>query len=173
MAMSRKETKKKMSLLETGIATLTDLVTKLSAAAPAPAKPAVKSEAEIKLAAIETEMENLRKDSANRIALSKKGLIDGLIADATKEGKVIPLDNSDLYTEKDGVITIGIEPEKLRVMLSKIPAGIVKLGTKTGNSGAVDPAKLDVWDTSEAGANAWKAAKDQAAQVSLSRFAKK
>jgi hypothetical protein len=172
LSMSRKEDKKKLSLFETAIARIEAAVTKLSAApALAPAAPSAKSEAEIKLAKVEAEMEAIRKEAANSINLSKKALIDGLVAEATKLGKVIPMDNADLYTEKDGVITIGMEPEKLRVMLSKIPAGTVKLTSGTGNGGTPDAAKLDVWDTSEAGTKAWKAVKEQA--VSLSRHGKK
>ena len=76
--------------------------------------------ATVKLSALET-------GSANALALSKKAEIDNLIAEATRLGKVVPLDNDDLYTVKDGICTIKMEPAQLSKMVSKLVPGKIKM----------------------------------------------
>lgn len=183
--MAAHKAHKKMSALLSSIYTgkadsteaeIAAAVTKLSAtgAAPAPAPAAgTKSAAEIKLAEIEAELARVKVEADKRIALSAKAEIDSIVAEATKLGKVVPFENADLYTEKDGVVTICTSPERLRTVLSKIPAGTVKTATSTGAAGNGDVTKLDVWDTSPEAASAWKAAKEQAHKIGLSRFTKK
>jgi hypothetical protein len=140
-------------------AEVTEALTKLSAksapAAPAPAK----SEAETKLAEVQAELARIKDESAKQVALSKKTVIDQLVAEASAAGKIVPLTSEQLYTEKDGVVTIHTEPELLRTMLSKLPAGMVKMSTQAGAAGTTDITKLDVWDTSKEAAEAFKASR--------------
>ncbi|MDE2097594.1 MAG: hypothetical protein KGL39_10135 [Patescibacteria group bacterium] len=72
-------------------------------------------------------VEGIEKANANAVALSKKAEIDNLMAEAGRNGQVVPLENDDLYTVKDGVCTINTEPEKLRKMLSKLPKSQIQL----------------------------------------------
>ena len=74
-----------------------------------------------------TELAALKSGNANALALSKKAEIDNLVTEASREGKIIPLDADDLYTSKDGIVTIKTEPTQLSKMLSKLPKGQVKL----------------------------------------------
>lgn len=77
-----------------------------------------------------TELSRLTTQAANATALSKKNEIDSLLAQAARDGQVVPLDNNELYTEKEGAFSIHTEPSRLRSMLSKLPKGSVKLSAK-------------------------------------------
>lgn len=74
-----------------------------------------------------TELETFRAEKANAVALSQKTQIETLIADAARDGKVIPFETADLYTEKDGKITILTTPEQLSKVISKLQPNTVKL----------------------------------------------
>ena len=83
-----------------------------------------------KLDAVTTELAALKSGNANALALSKKAEIDNLVAEASRDGKVIPLDAADLYEVKDGIVTIKTEPVQLAKMLSKLPKGQVQLARR-------------------------------------------
>jgi hypothetical protein len=70
--------------------------------------------------AVTTTITELKSKSANAEALAKKSEIDSLIVEASKEGKEVPFENDDLYTVKDGVITIKTEPTMLKKVISKL-----------------------------------------------------
>lgn len=73
-----------------------------------------------KLTALET-------GNANALALSKKAEIDALVTEASRDGKVIPLDTDDLYTVKDGIVTIKTEPTQLSKMIAKLPKSTIRM----------------------------------------------
>ena len=79
------------------------------------------------IAPFKTELETFRAEKANAIALSQKTQIETLCADAARDGKVIPFEKGDLYTEKDGKITILTTPEQLTKVISKLQSGQVML----------------------------------------------
>lgn len=80
-----------------------------------------------KLDAAVTKLSALESGNANALALSKKAEIDNLITEATRLGKVVPMENDDLYTVKDGLCTIKMEPAQLSKMISKLAPGKIKL----------------------------------------------
>lgn len=69
----------------------------------------------------------LKADKGQQIALAKKTEIDALIVEASKEGKVLPLEVGDVYEVKDGITTIKMEPSMLRKMIEKLPKAQVQL----------------------------------------------
>lgn len=77
------------------------------------------------------EIAALKADKGNQVALSKKTEIDALIVEASKEGKVLPLETGDIYEVKDGVTTIKVEPSMLRKMIEKLPKSQIALQRKT------------------------------------------
>lgn len=97
-----------------------------------PAKPTDLTELQKKIDTANTTLAELQKKGENAVALSKKSEIDNLMAEASRDGKVVPLDNDDLYLSKDGVITIKTEPVQLSKMISKLPKGQVAI-TKRSN----------------------------------------
>lgn len=78
-------------------------------------------------------LKKLEEADAKNLALAKKDRIDALLADASREGKVVPYELSDLYTEKDGIITILEEPVRLEKVISKLAAGAVKTPVKNAS----------------------------------------
>ncbi len=80
------------------------------------------------------------KDAAN-VALAKKAEIESIIAEASKEGKVIPLSTEKLFEVKDGVTTIKMEPATLREMVQNLPKAQVQLQRKTTVAQSKDGAK--------------------------------
>lgn len=66
----------------------------------------------------------LQKKADAQAALSKKIEIDSLVAEASRDGKILPFDNDDLYAEKDGVLTIKMEPALLAKAIEKTPRAI-------------------------------------------------
>jgi len=88
------------------------------------------SELTNKITALTAKLESLEKADANAVALSQKAEIDNLMAEAAKDGKVVPLDADDLYTVKDSVVSIKTLPTQLSKMIQKLPRGQVKLSKK-------------------------------------------
>jgi hypothetical protein len=82
------------------------------------------------LAPFKTEFEALKADKANMLALSQKAQIETLCAEASRDGKVIPFEKDDLYTEKDGKLTILQTPEQLSKVIAKLQP-TVKLAKPT------------------------------------------
>lgn len=73
-------------------------------------------------------LEKLEKQDAQTLALSQKQQIDNLLADASREGKTVPFELSELYGVKDGVITIHESPVKLQKVIAKLAPNQVMLG---------------------------------------------
>lgn len=84
-----------------------------------------------KITDLTTELSAFKTEKANAVALAKKAEIDNLIAEAGRDGKVIPMDADDIYTVKDGVCSIKIEPAQLSKMIQKLTKGQVQLARKT------------------------------------------
>jgi hypothetical protein len=84
------------------------------------------------------ELSALKSGSANALALSKKAEIDNLITEATRLGKVVPLDNDDLYTVKDGICTIKMEPTQLSKIVSKLVPGKIKMSKQAETPKTID-----------------------------------
>lgn len=97
-----------------------------------------------KLDETKAELSRIQVASENSLALSKKGEIDALLAEAGRSGKVVPFDNDDLYAEKDGKVTIKMEPVALSKVIAKLSAGTAKtshtvtLTAKTPEGKSVD-----------------------------------
>lgn len=72
-------------------------------------------------------IEELQKSAANSAAIAQKAELDALIAEAGRNGQVIPLENEDIYSTADGIVTIHTSPDKLKKMLAKLPKAQVKL----------------------------------------------
>ncbi len=79
---------------------------------------------------LETKLQSLESKDAANIALAKKTEIDALVSEASKEGKILPLEAADIYEVKDGVTTIKVEPSMLRKMIEKLPKAQVQLSRK-------------------------------------------
>lgn len=79
----------------------------------------------------ETTLSELQRKGIEQVSLAKKNEIDALMAEAARDGKVVPLDNDDLYTTKDSVHSIHTEPTQLAKMISKLPKGAVALAKKS------------------------------------------
>lgn len=100
-----------------------------------------------KLDETKAELSRIQASSENSLALSKKGEIESLLAEASRAGKVVPFDNDDLFTEKDGKVTIKMEPVALSRVITKLSAGTVKtshtvtLTAKTDKGETVDRRK--------------------------------
>ncbi len=100
-----------------------------------------------KLDETKAELSRIQASSENSLALSKKGEIESLLAEASRAGKVVPFDNDDLFTEKDGKVTIKMEPVALSKVIAKLSAGTVKtshtvtLTAKTDKGEIVDRRK--------------------------------
>lgn len=82
-----------------------------------------------KLTELETKISQLESSASEKLALSQKGEIDSLISEAAKLGKVVPFENDDLYTEKDGKVTIKMQPAALAKVISKLSVGQIKTTT--------------------------------------------
>jgi hypothetical protein len=64
--------------------------------------------------------------SKQQLAKSQKAEIETLLSEAAGAGKVVPFDADDLFTDKDGTVTIKMLPVQLAKVISKLPAGQVK-----------------------------------------------
>lgn len=93
------------------------------------------------LKSLQAKVNSIEQDKGEQTALAKKSEIDALIADASKEGKVIPLETADIYEQKDGKTTIKMEPSMLRKMLEKLPKSQVALQRKTTVAQSADGTK--------------------------------
>jgi len=82
------------------------------------------------LKTLQARIVGIEQDKDTNIALAKKAEIDALISEASKDGKIIPLDTADIYEVKDGKTTIKVEPSMLRKMLEKLPKNQVQLSRK-------------------------------------------
>ncbi len=82
------------------------------------------------LAPVVTQLSNIQADRDAQVSLAKKSEIDALIAEASKDGKVLPLETADIYEQKDGKTTIKMEPSMLRKMIEKLPRNQVQLARK-------------------------------------------
>ena len=87
--------------------------------------------AETQLEATKTELASLTKSRDTALSLAKKGEIDALLAEASRDGKVVPFENDDLYTIKDGVITILQQPTQLAKVIAKLRKGELALSKKS------------------------------------------
>jgi hypothetical protein len=67
----------------------------------------------------------LEAQDAQTLALSQKAQIDTLLSEASRDGKKVPFELAELYTEKDGKVTILETPEKLGKIISKLEKGAV------------------------------------------------
>ena len=83
---------------------------------------------------ITEKLTELEKKSADTLELARKSEIDGLIAEASRDGKVIPLSNEQLYKMETAVV---------KCMISKLPAGQVKMSRKTEPPKGSDGKVLD------------------------------
>ncbi len=79
---------------------------------------------------LSAEITALKADKDANVSLAKKAEIDSLISEASKEGKILPLDTADIYTQKDGKTVIHVEPSMLRKMIEKLPKNQVQLTRK-------------------------------------------
>lgn len=169
-ACMAKHSKKRMSGYLAGLLGLSETATEeeVAAAFKASRQPADQTELTRKMEALSTELTALKTADANTLALSKKTEIDNLLTEASREGKVVPLDNDDLYMVKDGVCTIKTEPSQLRKMLSKLPAGQIKLSKR-----AVTPVNADgkaITDRNSAEFKAFMASKKEEGAAELTRI---
>lgn len=80
-----------------------------------------------KIEEAETKLASLEAGNANALALSQKSEIDNLIAEASRDGKVVPFDNDDLYTSVDGKVTIKMLPTQLSKVIGKLPKGAIQM----------------------------------------------
>lgn len=94
------------------------------------AKPVDLTELSTKLAQAETKLQSFEQNATNAVALSKKVEIDNLIAEAARDGRIVPLQNDELYTEKDGKVSIHMEPAMLAKIISRQPKGQIQLSAK-------------------------------------------
>lgn len=94
-------------------------------------KPPDLSKVTTDLEAVRTQVTELAKARDNALSLAKKSEIDALMAEAARDGKVVPFDADDLYTSKDGVITIKQEPTALAKMIGKLAKNAVALAKKS------------------------------------------
>lgn len=94
------------------------------------AKPVDTTELSTKLEAAHTKLQSLEQNAANAVNLSKKAEIDNLIAEAARDGRIVPLQNDELYTEKDGKVEIHMEPSMLAKIISRQPKGQIVLSNK-------------------------------------------
>ncbi len=78
----------------------------------------------VDLAALQSSVTALQSAQVNALNLAKKSEIDALTAEASRDGKVIPIEAADLYEVKDGTVTIKTEPSYLRKMLSKLSKSV-------------------------------------------------
>ncbi len=76
---------------------------------------------------LETKLSKLESASLNAVALSKKAEIDNLMAEAGRNGQVVPLEAAELYEVKDGVCTVHMEPTQLSKIIGRIPKGGISL----------------------------------------------
>ena len=79
-----------------------------------------------KLDETKAELSRIQSSSENSLALSKKGEIEAMLAEASRAGKVVPFDNDDLFIEKDGKVSIKMEPVALSKVIGKLSAGVAK-----------------------------------------------
>jgi hypothetical protein len=79
-----------------------------------------------KLDETKSELSRIQAASENSLALSKKGEIESMLAEASRAGKVVPFDNDDLFVEKDGKVNIKMEPVALSKVIAKLSAGTAK-----------------------------------------------
>src|SRR6185503_8416422 len=79
---------------------------------------------------LKTTVTELQSKGQNAVALAKRSEIDALVAEASRDGKKIPYENDDLYTVKDGSVTIHTEPAMLRKVISKLEK-TVQTGKRT------------------------------------------
>lgn len=77
-----------------------------------------------KIEAAQTKLAEYEKKAEQAVALSKKDKIDVLLAEASSAKKVVPLDVDDLYTVKDGVVSIHTEPAQLAKIIAKLTPAI-------------------------------------------------
>lgn len=78
------------------------------------------------LAAQKLSLEQIAIEGRQSLARAKREQITTLLSEAAAAGKVVPFDQDDLYTEKDGKVTIKMEPSALSKVISKLEAGAVK-----------------------------------------------
>lgn len=78
------------------------------------------------LAPVVTQLSAIQQDRESQVSLAKKSEIDALIAEASKDGKVLPLETADIYEQKDGKTTIKMEPSMLAKMIAKLPKNQVQ-----------------------------------------------
>lgn len=96
------------------------LITKLSAKPESVDLSGINKEIE----AAKTQLAALKAQGEQAVQLAKKERIDVLLAEASRDKKVVPFDNDDLYTVKDGVVTIKTEPEQLAKVISKLTPAV-------------------------------------------------
>lgn len=85
---------------------------------------------EIDVKALEATVKELKQNNEVALQLSKKAEIDNLMAEASRDGKIVPLEVDDIYTAKDGKIEIKIEPTMLAKMIGKLPKGQINLSRR-------------------------------------------
>jgi hypothetical protein len=94
-------------------------------------KPTDLSAVTTELSAVKNTLTELAQARDNALNLAKKAEIDALMAEASRDGKVVPFESDDLYTVKDGVINILQQPAQLSKVISKLAKGTVALTRKT------------------------------------------
>jgi hypothetical protein len=83
-------------------------------------------------AALLERLAKLEKQDAQTLALSNKTQIDHLLAEAAANGKVVPFEMGDLYEEKDGVLTVKMQPTALAKVISKLTPTVKTPKTSMG-----------------------------------------
>lgn len=81
---------------------------------------------------------NLQKAGENATALSQKAEIESLLAEASRDGKKVPFENTELFEVKDGLVTIKMQPALLRSVISRLEKGAVPIKTRTATTAPAD-----------------------------------
>lgn len=145
--MSKSSKTKSMSALFAKVVGLPDTATEQEIADAlalrlTAAKPADLTGLTAKIEAATLQLSKLESAGVNALALSKKSEIDNLMAEAGRNGQVVPLETAELYEVKDGVCSIKMEPMQLSKIISRIPKGGISLSkTRTFTAPVNDAGK--------------------------------